>query len=166
MQGYYIAVRMILTLLIHEVLITWAHLLAASIWVGGTLFIGLVIAPVLRSGLSDIERFNLTVRIGKRFNKVAVPAIAVLLATGVYKAVAVPEFLLGTMYGGILFVKVGVVISMLITWLVHARISNVNMDVNDSVNLMRVRRRAILLGNILAAQSATVLFLAAMLDSF
>ncbi len=166
MQGYYIAVRMILTLLIHEVLITWAHLLAASIWVGGTLFIGLVIAPVLRSGLSDIERFNLTVRIGKRFNKVAVPAIAVLLATGVYKAVAVPEFLLGTMYGGILFVKVGVVISMLITWLVHARISNVNMDVNDSVNLMRVRRRAILLGNILAAQSVIVLFLAAMLKSF
>ncbi|MFN4336878.1 MAG: DUF4149 domain-containing protein [Candidatus Nitrosocaldus sp.] len=166
MQGYYIAVRMILTLLIHEVLITWAHLLAASIWVGGTLFIGLVIAPVLRSGLSDAERFNLTVRIGKRFNKVAVPAIAVLLATGVYKAATVQEFLLGTMYGSILFVKIGIVISMLITWLVHAKISNVNIDVNDSVNLMRVRRRAVVLGNILAAQSVTVLLLAAMLDSF
>ncbi len=153
-------------MLIHEALITWAHLLAASIWVGGTLFLGLVIAPVLRSDLNDIQRFNLTVRIGKRFNKVAVPTIAVLLATGVYKAATVSEFLLGTMYGSILFVKVGVVISMLITWLVHAKVSNVNIDVNDSVNLIRVRRRAVLLGNMLAAQSVTVLFLAAMLDSF
>ncbi|MCS6768681.1 MAG: hypothetical protein RMJ59_07330 [Candidatus Nitrosocaldus sp.] len=152
-------------MLIHEVLITWAHLLAASIWVGGTLFIGMVVAPVLRS-LGDVERFNLTVKMGKRFNKVALPTIVVLLATGVYKASTVPGFLLDTMYGTILFVKVGVVISMLVTWFVHAKISNVNMDVNDSVNLMRVRKRAILLGNVLAAESLTVLLLAAMLDSF
>lgn len=154
-------------MLIHEALITWAHLLAASIWVGGTLFIGMVVAPVLRSNLNDVERFNLTISIGKRFNKVAIPAIAVLLATGVYKAVTVPEFLLSTMYGSILFIKVGVVISMLITWLMHIKISNMNIDVNDSVNLMRkVRKRSILLGNMLATQSVTVLFLAAMLDSF
>ncbi|MEM4705843.1 MAG: hypothetical protein QW053_04795 [Candidatus Nitrosocaldus sp.] len=157
---------MILPLLIHEALITWMHLLAASIWVGGTIFLGVVVAPVLRYGLrSDLERFNLTIMIGKRFNKVAIPTLAVLLSTGVYKAVTTPEFLLSTMYGSILFVKVGVVISMLIIWLLHMKLSNM-IDVNDSVNLMRVRLRARILGNILVVQSVTVLFLAAMLDSF
>ncbi|MEM0496299.1 MAG: hypothetical protein QW178_04685, partial [Candidatus Nitrosocaldus sp.] len=67
--------------------------------------------------------------------------------------------------GSILFVKVGVVISMLIIWLLHMKLSNM-IDVNDSVNLMRVRLRARILGNILVVQSVTVLFLAAMLDSF
>jgi len=33
---------------IEQVLITWAHLVSASIWVGGGVFLGIVLAPLLK----------------------------------------------------------------------------------------------------------------------
>ncbi len=158
-------------MLIEHAILTWLHLLAASIWVGGALFIAIVLNPVLKQEMQESARLNIITKVGKRFNKVAVPFIAVLLSTGVYKALLLPSTLLYlTPYGIILTVKIAVVISMLIVWFIHARISN--SMINSSSNSMehgttlRVRARSVMLGKILAIQAVTVLFLAALLDSF
>jgi putative copper export protein len=157
-------------LLIEHAILTWLHLLAASIWVGGTLFIAIVLNPVLKQEMQDSARLNIITKVGKRFNKVAVPVIAVLLSTGIYKALLLPSTLYLTTYGIILAVKIAVVISMLIVWFIHARISNSminsSSDSMEHGTTLRVRARAIMLGKILAIQAVTVLFLAALLDSF
>jgi len=157
-------------LLIEHAILTWLHLLAASIWVGGTLFIAIVLNPVLKQEMQDSARLNIITKVGKRFNKVAVPVVAVLLSTGVYKALLLPSTLYLTTYGIILTVKISVVISMLIVWFIHARISNrminSSSDSMEHGTTLRVRARAVMLGKILAIQAVTVLFLAALLDSF
>ncbi len=72
---------------IADSLITWIHLVAASIWVGGSIFIGIVLVPMLKTLANTVEeRTMLMITIGKRFNKIALSALAVLVATGVYKA--------------------------------------------------------------------------------
>ncbi len=150
-------------MLLIEAIVTWLHLLAASIWVGGTLFITLVLIPVLKQEMQESARLSIISKVGRRFNTVAIPVVGILLATGVYKALILPSTLFVTIYGSILAVKIAVVISMLITWFIHSRISN--MISVDADNLALLRTRSIMLGKILAIQAIIVLFLAAMLDS-
>ncbi|MFQ5657263.1 MAG: DUF4149 domain-containing protein [Candidatus Methylomirabilales bacterium] len=57
------------------------HLLAAVVWIGGMLFLGLVLAPVLRQR-PPVERAALVSAVGRRFLKIAWAALAVLLLTG------------------------------------------------------------------------------------
>ena len=70
-----------------QTIITWIHLLCASIWVGGAIFLGLVLAPLLKKmSFSIEERLNLMIKTGKRFNKIALPALLILIATGIYNS--------------------------------------------------------------------------------
>jgi len=152
---------------IDTVIVTWVHLLAASIWVGGTLFIALVLNPVLRRLVNDDGmRLEIIMNVGRRFNGVAIPVIALLIGTGAYNSL--PYLSAGfvfTPYTTILSVKVGLVISMLLVWLVHARISNnISSSIDKSIAL-KVRSRAITLGKVLGIQAVSVLLLAAILDS-
>ena len=57
------------------------HVLAAVVWVGGMLFLGLVLTPILR-GFPAAERAALLSTVGRRFLKIAWTALAVLLLTG------------------------------------------------------------------------------------
>lgn len=57
------------------------HLLAAVVWIGGMLFLGLVITPVLR-GRPPVERATLLHIVGRRFLKIGWTALAILLLTG------------------------------------------------------------------------------------
>ncbi len=72
---------------IEQAVITWIHFLCASIWVGGAIFLGLVLAPLLkRMSFSVEERLNLMIKTGRRFNKIALPALVILIATGIYNS--------------------------------------------------------------------------------
>jgi len=54
---------------IEQVIITWAHLVSASIWVGGGIFLGVVLTPLLkRMPFSTEERLELMIKTGRRFN--------------------------------------------------------------------------------------------------
>lgn len=57
------------------------HLLAAVIWIGGMLFLGLVLTPVLRYRPPD-ERASLLRAVGRRFLKIAWSALGAILVTG------------------------------------------------------------------------------------
>ena len=60
-----------------------AHVLAALVWLGGMLFLGLVGAPALRAVEPPRLRQQLFQAIGTRFRAVGWWSIAVLVATGV-----------------------------------------------------------------------------------
>ena len=68
----------------HAYLISvWLHILAATVWLGGMLFLSLVVTPALRR--AGEPRFALEVLrfAGRRFRSVGWTCLAVLLATGV-----------------------------------------------------------------------------------
>ena len=72
---------------IEQAILTWIHITCAAIWVGGSLFIGVVFAPILKKMSMPIEeRLQLMIKVGRRFNKLAVPALIILMATGMYQA--------------------------------------------------------------------------------
>jgi uncharacterized membrane protein len=154
-------------------LITWIHLVSACIWVGGSFFIGIVLAPMLRTLASKPEeRTILMIKIGQRFNKIALPALVVLVATGIYKAhlfLSSPSTLLDSNYGAILALKIAVVSSMIILFGIHVKISNGRMEeilANSAADsqIMKLRTRIIWLGRAIVGQSIAILLFAAMLD--
>jgi uncharacterized membrane protein len=60
----------------------WLHVLAAITWIGGMLFIALVVVPVTRRLDDPGLRTRLVHEIGTRFRTVGWIALAVLVATG------------------------------------------------------------------------------------
>ena len=161
---------------ITDSLLTWIHLLSASIWVVGSIFIGIVLAPMLKSLANTVEeRTMLMIKIGRRFNMIAIPALAVLVATGIYNAstfITSPNTILDSTYGMILVAKIALVASMIVVFGVHVKISSYNIEQElttkhnpSSDSICRLRTRIILLGRIIVGQSVVILLLAAMLDS-
>lgn len=57
------------------------HVLGAVVWIGGMLFLGLVLTPVLR-GHPPAERAALLQAVGRRFLRIGWTALGVLLVTG------------------------------------------------------------------------------------
>lgn len=78
------------------------HVLAATVWVGGQLTLAALV-PALRRAGADVPRVA-----ARRFNQVAWPAFAVLVATGVWNVIAVRAQVAGR-YETTLVVKLVVV---------------------------------------------------------
>ena len=56
-----------------QAVMTWIHLVSAAVWVGGSLFIGAVLTPILKKmSISLEERIQMMVKVGRQFNKIAV----------------------------------------------------------------------------------------------
>ena len=160
---------------LEQALLTWVHITSAAIWVGGSLFIGTVFAPILKKmSLSVEERLQLMIKVGRRFNKIAVPALVILIVTGIYQAHLVlqsSDILYDTSYGNVLIIKILLVFALIITYAIHVRI--VRKDVEDQImnnqipeaQLQKLRKKIIILGEITVALSVIILFLAALLNS-
>ncbi len=69
-------------------LVLWLHLLAAMFWVGGQIFLVLVLLPVLRGSLTDRERTAVAARAGRRFLNLSTWALGILLLTGPLNVIA------------------------------------------------------------------------------
>ena len=158
-----------------QAIITWIHLVSAAVWVGGTLFIGAVLAPLLKKMSMPLEeRIQMMVLVGRRFNKIAVPSLIILIVTGLYNSQQVitnPDSLLSTSYGSFLLVKIILVIALIIAFIVHVRI--IRKDVEQKIiskemtekQIQKLRKKIIILGEIIVVISVAVLFFAALLDS-
>ena len=118
---------------LEQALLSWVHITSAAIWVGGSLFIGAVFAPILKKmSMSAEERLQLMIKVGRRFNKIAVPALIILIVTGMYQAHLVlqkSDILYDTSYGNILIIKIILVVALIVTYAVHVRI--IRKDVED-----------------------------------
>jgi uncharacterized membrane protein len=63
-------------------LVLWLHVLAAMTWIGGMLFIALVLVPVVRRLDDRALRTRLVQDTGRRFRSVGWIALIILIATG------------------------------------------------------------------------------------
>ena len=103
-------------------LVLWLHLLAAIFWVGGQLFLVLVMLPVLRRELSDSERTRIAAGAGRRFSVLSVGALAVLVVTGLLNAavhgISWP-ILSNTAWGHVLAAKAALVALVIVLTGVH-----------------------------------------------
>ncbi len=96
------------------------HILSAIIWIGGMLFLALVVVPATR-GLPPAERASVFGAVGRRFRAVGWGCIGVLIVTGVvnltYRGVTVESLLTtqfwGSPFGTTLALKLAVVAVML-----------------------------------------------------
>jgi len=153
----------------------WAHLVSASIWVGGSIFIGIVLAPLLKTISESVEeRVAIMIRVGRKFNKIAIPSLAILIATGLYNSsniLSKPEFLLSTNYGIILVIKIILVISLLVMFTIHVRIIRTEIEKKiESKEMLpeivqKLRSKIISLGRVMVFVSVAILFMAALLHS-
>ena len=160
---------------LEQALLSWIHITSAAIWVGGSLFIGAVFAPILKKmSMSVEERLQLMIKVGRRFNKIAVPALVILIVTGMYQAHLVlqkSDMLFDTSYGNVLIIKIILVAALIATYAVHVRI--IRKDVEDQImasqiseeQLQKLRKKIIILGEITVVLSVIILFLAALLNS-
>ena len=160
---------------LEQAILTWVHLVAAAIWVGGSLFIGIVFSPLLKTMTNSIEeRMQIMIRVGRRFNKVAVPSLIILMVTGLYSShvlLSKPDLLVATSYGTFLIIKILLVIALIITYIVHVRV--IRKDVEDKImsnqmsepQIQKLRKKIIILGEITVVLSVAILFFAALLDA-
>jgi putative copper export protein len=65
---------MLLKMVIFDALIVWVHLICSSIWVGGSIFLGIVLAPEIRNMKPNIEdRLSLMIRFGRNLTQLRYP---------------------------------------------------------------------------------------------
>ena len=159
---------------LEQVIITWIHLVSAAIWVGGSLFIGVVLAPILKKmSLSLEERLQIMIKVGRRFNKIAIPSLIILIVTGIYNSQMIlikPDLLFSTSYGNFLLIKIILVILLIITFIIHVRI--IRKEVEDKImtnqmsekQIQKLRKKIMILGEIIVINSVAILFFAAILD--
>ena len=160
---------------IEQALLTWIHLTSAAIWVGGSLFIGAVLAPILKTmSFSLEERLQIMIKVGRKFNKIAIPSLIILIATGIYNSSSYfsnHELLLSSSYGNWLTIKIILVLAIVITYIVHVRI--IRREVEEKImskqmtekQIQRLRLKIIILGEVIVVLSVVVLFMAAVLNA-
>ena len=158
-----------------QAVMTWIHLVSAAIWVGGSLFIGAVLTPILKKmSMSLEERIQMMIKVGRQFNKIAVPSLIILIATGLYNSSFVlsnPDLLFSTSYGSFLFIKIILVIVLIIAFVAHIRI--IRKEIEDKImskemteiQIQKLRKKMIILGEIIVIISVAILFFAALLDA-
>lgn len=93
----------------------WLHVLAAITWIGGMLFIALVLVPVTRGLPDPALRARLVQEVGRRFRAIGWVALGVLLATGLFQLWVHPYLLWSPRFQG----KVALVGLTLILSAVH-----------------------------------------------
>jgi copper resistance protein D len=97
-----------------DAVVLWVHLFTAVLFVGGSLFMWLVVVPVShRFAKDESERTQIVGKIAKEFGKFVTPALVVLVLTGLYNVswyLPTPGALFDTLLGVLLLVKVVLVV--------------------------------------------------------
>ena len=160
---------------LEQAILTWIHLISAAIWVGGSLFIGVVFSPLLKTLSNSIEeRLQIMIKVGKRFNKIAVPSLIILMGTGLYNShvlLSKPDLLIATSYGIFLTIKIILVMGLVVAYAIHVRI--IRKDVEEKImsqqmsekQIQKLRKKIIILGEITVVLSVAILFFASLLDA-
>ena len=162
-------------MVMEQAIITWIHLISASIWVGGSIFLGVVLAPLLKKmSLSIEERLELMIKVGRRFNKIALPSLIILIGTGIYNSHLVlqsPEILFSSSYGAFLITKIVLVIALFVTFAVHIRLFSKDIEQKISarqiadMELKKLNKKGMILGETTVVISVAILFFAALMDA-
>lgn len=155
-------------------LVLWVHLIFSSIWVGGSIFLGLVLAPLLKKMIPDInKRISFMVVVGRRFNYLGGSSLLLLVITGIYNARSIlgqSELLFDSTYGLILLTKIILVSVMIVVYFIHIRILSKDVELKilqqnvPEKYFVNIRKNIILLGRLTIALAVGILLLSALLD--
>lgn len=137
----------------------WIHILAATVWIGGMLFLVLVVVPWLRKGRTDAAIFLRET--GERFRNVGWICFALLLVTGTFnlwaRGVRLGDFAradwLQSSFGKTVVVKLSAFLLVLVVSAVHdfavgPRATRAIAADARSMRAQVERRRASMLGRI------------------
>jgi copper resistance protein D len=160
---------------IAEALVTWIHITCSSIWVGGSIFLGIILAPALKIAVPIAsDRLLLMIKFGRRFNSIAIPSFVILIGTGIYNSRSFledPDILWQTPYGQLLLVKMILVIVVIAAYTFHVRVVSKETEQKlattkvDEMYINRLRSKIIILGRMIVVLSVAILFLASLLNS-
>ncbi len=134
----------------------WLHVLAAVTWIGGMLFIALVLVPVTRRLEDPALRTRLVHELGLRFRAVGWIAIGGLVATGLINVWVYP-FLLGSPR---FHWKVGLVVLALILSAFHDFVLGPRAGAAGADPSLRVRASWVARINVLVVLAVVMLGLA------
>ena len=142
---------------------------------GGSIFLGVVLAPLLKKmSLSIEERLELMIKVGRRFNKIALPSLVILIGTGIYNSHLVlqsTEILFTSSYGAFLITKIVLVIALIVTFAVHIRLFSKDIEQKISARqiadteLKKLNKKGMILGETTVVISVAILFFAALMDA-
>lgn len=107
--------------LVYAVLVDWLHLLAASLWIGGMMYISTIFLPSLRGHSLEKRTGTLLATLG-RFSPLAITGVIIMTVSGPFNAVVHMnslDQLITTAYGRTLVVKVLLVGGLLLTSAIH-----------------------------------------------
>jgi putative copper resistance protein D len=103
--------------------IHFLHLTAAIFWVGGQLFLALVLAPTLRKTLSPKDRMPLSLAMAQRFKRFGHGALGILILTGLWQVrylfFSPTVDFLETPYGHIFWTKMVLLVTALVLGVLH-----------------------------------------------
>ena len=172
---YYGTVKKYCLMLIYDSFVFWIHLVFSSIWVGGSIFLGVVLAPFLKKTMPDMnKRISFMVTVGRRFNILAGSSLMILVITGVYNGrflLSQPSLLFESIYGYILFSKIILVCITISVYVIHIIILNKKTEIKILQNqapdsyFKELRNKIIMLGRLTVGLSIGILFLADLLNS-
>ena len=154
----------------------WLHLLAAAVWIGGMVFLGLVLVPVIRGRDFAHVRTALLVRTGLRFRWAGWVVLGLLVATGIFN-VGVRGYTFGNLidgslwegaWGHVLAWKVGLVGFVLVVSAIHdfylgPRATRLLTHNPEAPEAQRLRRTASYMGRLMLLASLVILALAVLL---
>jgi len=154
----------------------WTHLLAAAVWIGSMVYLGLVLVPVLRERDFEHVRTRLLYRTGLRFRWAGWGAISVLVGTGIanvgFRGFDWPAFWSGALWHGawghVLGIKLLLVTLVLVLSAVHdfylgPRATRLLEADPESPEARSIRTLASWIGRIMLLLSLLILWLAILL---
>lgn len=109
-------------MMVFDILLRAAHILAAAVWVGGMLTFALATAPALRRALDRQDRVRALRAVTGRLSRAGWTAVGFLIATGLWAARGLwqdPDALLEGLYGRVFMVKMTLVVAMIALSLLH-----------------------------------------------
>ena len=114
------------------------------------------------------------IKVGRRFNKIALPSLVILIGTGIYNSHLVlqsPEILFTSSYGAFLITKIVLVIALIVTFAVHIRLFSKDIEQKISarqiadMELKKLNKKGMILGETTVVISVAILFFAALMDA-
>jgi len=133
--------------------VRWVHVLAAMTWIGGMLFIALVLVPTARTLGDATIRARLVRDSGRRFRAVAWTALAVLVVTGLLNLWLYPVLLTSPRFHA----KLGLVGLALILSAFHDFVLGPRAGLPDADPSARIRASWIARFNVLVALAIVLL---------
>ena len=105
-----------------DLILVWLHLVTATFWVGGMLFLSLVAVPLLKQEPAPVSTQHFFVSLARRFRSFVWAALTILVVTGSFLLARLVDLSSSpSTWPTAILVKLFLVVSLVLVVLVHER---------------------------------------------